>query len=370
MQNLANATVTSSAPLVYEAPVLDMINHELRAGQIALALDTLFDDLAARRAEEPRNWPAYASLCRNHPICSVLHQDPFTYRAFSKPRGYAGDAVMMDYIYGLGEAGRAVREATPLGRTIFQYMDSRPSARGVRYRRQLIAELIDRVAGQGGRRVLAIAAGHLRELELSIAVKTGHLEEFVAFDQDEASLAVVDRDYGHLGVRATQGSVRQILAGKANPGAYDFVYAAGLFDYLSTPVATALTHRMFDMTRPGGLMLIPNFQAEVPDSGYMEAFMDWRLIYRANHDMHALVGDLPQGEIANCRVFNDCHNAITYLLVERRGFRHAERPEIIGLKQTGANSGSTRTSRWFSNRTSIWPVGPRTSRGPCCSQSR
>jgi len=29
-----------------------------------------------------------------------VHADPLTYRAFSKPRGYAGDAVMMDHIYG------------------------------------------------------------------------------------------------------------------------------------------------------------------------------------------------------------------------------------------------------------------------------
>jgi hypothetical protein len=40
-------------------------------------------------------------------------------RAFSKPRGYAGDAVMMDYIYGLGEASTAAAGAMPLGRAIF-----------------------------------------------------------------------------------------------------------------------------------------------------------------------------------------------------------------------------------------------------------
>jgi hypothetical protein len=317
MQDLGNTTVTLSAPLVYNTPALDMIHNELRAGRIAFALDELFETLAVSRAEEPENWPAYARLCRNHPICRLLHQDPFTYRAFSKPRGYAGDAVMMDYIYGLGEAVQAASKATPLGRAIFQYVSTCPSGRGVRYRRQLIAKLIDTVAGQGGRSVLAIAAGHLRELEFSIAVKTGHLEEFVAFDQDEASLAVVDRDYRHLGVRTMQGSVRQILAGKVNPGAYDFVYAAGLFDYLSRSVATALTRRMFDLIRPGGRMLIPNFLTGVRDSGYMEAFMDWPLIYRNDHDMHALGGDLPHGEVADHRIFHDDHNAITYLLVEK-----------------------------------------------------
>ena len=111
-------------------------------------------------------------------------------------------------------------------------------------------------------------------------MQTGRIRDFVALDQDEASLKVVARDYAHLGIRTVDGSVRQILSGKPNPGQFDFVYAAGLFDYLNAPVAAALTRRMFDMTRPGGLMLIPNFLTGVRDCGYMEAFMDWHLIYR------------------------------------------------------------------------------------------
>jgi extracellular factor (EF) 3-hydroxypalmitic acid methyl ester biosynthesis protein len=319
MQTITNITVSTAVPLVPAKTALDTANDRLSAGRIAGALDELFEGLKGRREDEPQDWAAYARACLNHPVCNLLHQDPFTYRAFSKPRGYAGDAVMMDYIYGLGEAGEAALNATPLGRAIFQYMDRRPSARGVRYRRQLIAELIDRVTGRGGRSVLAIASGHLREVELSVSAQTAKLEEFVAFDQDEASLAVVARDYGHLGVRAMNGSVRQILAGKANLGQYDFVYAAGLFDYLAGPVAAALTRRMFDMTRPGGLMLIPNFLTGVRDSGYMESFMDWRLIYRNEADMHRLAVELPKDHVASYRVFNDSNDAITYLLVNKAG---------------------------------------------------
>jgi len=317
MQNTANIIVTSSAPSVRYTPALDSFQEQLEAGRIVPALEELFDDLLARREEEPQDWPAYARSCLGHPLCGLLHQDPFTYRAFSKPRGYAGDAVMMDYIYGLGEARQAARAATPLGRAILQYMDTRPSARGVRYRRQLIAELIDREASRGARSVLAIAAGHLREVELSAAVQAGRLEEFVAFDQDEASLAVVARDYSDLGIRAMNGSVRQILSGKVTLPQYDFVYAAGLFDYLAGPVAATLTRRMFDMTRPGGLMLIPNFLAGVRDTGYMESFMDWHLIYRNHADMQALAAALPPDAGADCQIFDDNDEAITYLLVSK-----------------------------------------------------
>jgi hypothetical protein len=317
MQTITNITISTALPLVRQKTALDSLNDQLRAGRIAGALDELFDDLKGRRVEEPQDWPAYARACLSHPVSNLLHQDPFTYRAFSKPRGYAGDAVMMDYIYGLGEAGDAARNATPLGRGIFQYMDTRPSAKAVRYRRRLIAGLIDRVAERKPASVLAIAAGHLREIELSTAIQTGKVEEFVAFDQDEASLGVVTRDYAHLGVRTMPGSVRQILSGKAALGQYDFVYAAGLFDYLSGPVASALTRRMFEMTRPGGLMLIPNFLTGVRDVGYMEAFMDWHLIYRNQSDMMALAAALPRSSVADCQIFDDPDDAITCLLVSK-----------------------------------------------------
>jgi extracellular factor (EF) 3-hydroxypalmitic acid methyl ester biosynthesis protein len=237
MQTTTNITVSTTAPLIappiQQKAALDIVNDQLQAGWIAGALDELFDDLMGRREEEPQDWPAYARSCLSHPVCRLLHQDPFTYRAFAKPRGYAGDAIMMDYIYGLGEAGEAARKATPLGHAIFQYMDTRPSAKAVRFRRRLIAGLIDQVAQRQEARVLAVAAGHLREVEISSAMQNGKVREFVAFDQDESSLAVVARDYAHLGVRTMPGSVRQILSGKAKLEQYDFVYAAGLFDYLS-----------------------------------------------------------------------------------------------------------------------------------------
>jgi extracellular factor (EF) 3-hydroxypalmitic acid methyl ester biosynthesis protein len=326
MQTITNQTMFNGTNAVLAPPMaaahtcpstLDAVYDEIRTGRLAPALDELFDDLLARRREAPAEWPAYGRECLNHPLRELLHQDPFTYRAFSKPRGYAGDAVMMDYIYGTGEAVTAAQEATALGRAIFEYMGSRPSASAVRYRRRLLADLIDRAAKRPDASVLAIAAGHLREVELSAAVQSGAVREFVALDQDENSLAVVDCDYTRVGIRTMPGSVRQILAGKLDPGKYDLVYAAGLFDYLSAPVAAAFARRMFDMVRPGGTMLIPNFVTGTRDTGYMESFMDWHLIYRNEADMRAMSAALPQDEVGGAQVFEDDVNTITYLLVSK-----------------------------------------------------
>src|SRR5436305_1600719 len=75
------------------------------------ALDELFLALQARLGNtSPLDWKSFVAVSRTHPIVDVLHRDPFTYRAFCKPRGYAGDAEMMDYIYG-GEDQRPAPHA-------------------------------------------------------------------------------------------------------------------------------------------------------------------------------------------------------------------------------------------------------------------
>jgi hypothetical protein len=315
--SISTSNSSPNVPLVPGIGVLEAVYEDICRGRIAAGLEDLFDDLSGRREDAPEAWPEFGRACLDHPLRRLLHQDPFTYRAFSKPRGYAGDAVMMDYIYGLGEASMAARGTTPLGRAIFTHMATRPSACAVRYRRRLLAGLIDRTASRGGDTVFALAAGHLREVELSGAVQKGQITSFVAMDQDTASLAVVARDYAHLGIGAVSGSVRHILSGTAQPGEFDFVYAAGLFDYLGAPVATALTCRLFDMTRPGGMLLIPNFKTGARDTGYMEAFMDWRLIYRNHDDMRALAAALPADGVADFEIFDDDDDTITFLLVSK-----------------------------------------------------
>ena len=297
---------------------LDDMADRITPALVSTTLPALFDYLHDRRNNDPQNWPEFTRLCLAHRLREQLHQDPLTFRAFTKPRGYAGDAVMLDYIYGLGQIAEAESRATELGRAILHCFRQSPSQRAVRYRRRLIANLIDRTAAHGARRVLAIASGHLREAEISNAVLDKVLDEFVAFDQDGASLDVVSREYASFGVTTIQGSVHQILSGKVQLGHYDFVYAAGLFDYLSEPVARALICRMFAMVRPGGKLLVPNFLPTTREIGYMEAFMDWQLIYRDHYAMLALATALPAGEVADCECFNDPGDTIAFLLLSKR----------------------------------------------------
>jgi len=83
-------------------------------------------------------------------------------------------------------------------------------------------------------------------------------------------------------------------------------------------VAATLTARLFELTKPGGRVLIPNYAPSCPDRGYMESFMDWHLIYRTRGDMQTLADAVPSSEVADCRIFDDPDDTITFLLVTRR----------------------------------------------------
>src|SRR3982750_2707987 len=52
-----------------------------------------------RLRTSPAVWDAFVSEVRRHPICPAIHEEPFSRRAFDKPRGYAGDAPMLDLVY-------------------------------------------------------------------------------------------------------------------------------------------------------------------------------------------------------------------------------------------------------------------------------
>jgi hypothetical protein len=313
--------IVASNPALTGLAVLDRAAAAIEDGHMDEALDAVFQSLQdARESMMPEEWAEFARYIREeHELAGMVAEDPMTKRALDKPRGYAGDAVMMDYLYGIHRSHEAADGANPLGREIYRYIQGRPAGEAVRYRREHIAQLVDRMAADGSQpTVLAIASGHLREAEVSAALDGGKVGRFVALDADADSLREVATNYASKGVETVHASVRHILARKVNLGTFDFVYAAGLFDYLAGNVAQALTARMFAVTSPGGQMLIPNFAPQVRDRAYMETFMDWHLIYRDEYDMAALTAGLDPAEIESYDVYSDPAGSVVYLLVKKR----------------------------------------------------
>ena len=268
-------------------------------------------------------WKQFASgECRQHPLMRLLQQDPLTARAFAKPRGYAGDAVMMDMVYA-AEDGYDLPELkgiSEFGRQMYEYQLQSPAPKAVRARRRIICEKVDNVAIRRSRaNILSLACGHLREAYDCPALLEGRLGRYVAIDQDKESLEVVEREVGPLGVETLAASVRDILKGRVTLTGFDLVYAAGLYDYLTEPVAKRLCEILFGMLNPGGRLLIANFLPGISNAGYMEAFMDWWLIYRTEAELHRLTETLPDEQVDTINLFVEENKNIAFLEVFRKG---------------------------------------------------
>src|SRR5262249_5614371 len=80
--------------------LLDRANRQLRLLDLT-SMNACVDALDyLRRDVGPAEWTRLiADVIAPHPVVAQLLEEPFTRRAFEKPRGYAGDAVMLDLAY-------------------------------------------------------------------------------------------------------------------------------------------------------------------------------------------------------------------------------------------------------------------------------
>lgn len=301
--------------------LLDQVENELEGPRVDEAMDHLVLGLKTLRQKVPSlDWESFCRTeCVTHPVRFKVHQDPLTERAFFKPRGYPGDAVLIDLFYGAEGVQSYVDDATELGQKIYRYTSSATAARALRRRKEILTTFIDRVSDSTEpASVMTLGCGHLREAEKSAAVQHRRLGRFLAVDRDPDSLRVVREKFGPLGVETAESSVNELIEIAPQLGAFDLVYAAGPYDHLNRWVATRLTDALFKTTRPGGLLLVTNFVHGIRDVGYLEAFMDWRLNYRNAADMFALASTLPEEEVADRRTFAEESGGIVFLAVRRR----------------------------------------------------
>ena len=307
---MITATCVTTSPEILDTSCEALLGNDVHSG-----MSRLRASLHRLRAHLPReDWIAFGEQARSHPLHDLLLESPFTQRAYAKPRGYAGDAILMDLIYGTPPG----TDLSPLGGMLYGYEFDSPCFKSVRIRRAILAREIDDVAAsQSDARVLAVACGHLRELEWSRAARNGAVT-VAALDQDRDSLDVVSERYSGVGVTTVAASVGDLLRRNVGFSGLDLAYAAGLYDYLDHDIARALTATLFRMLAPGGRLLIANFTPATYDAAFMETFMDWRLVYRTAEEVRALAATIPRAAVSRIDQFVDDNAHIAYLRVVKR----------------------------------------------------
>jgi SAM-dependent methyltransferase len=245
-------------------------------------------------------WPASRQTLRDHPLHDHLMRDPYVARAFHRPRGYPGDAELIDFIY-----DRTPPPGTdPVGARLFAVTTDFPVARAIRQRMEIARQLLTE-ATAGGARICSLACGHLREAD---GLRSAALSNVTAVDQDGLSLARIKRAHGDT-VNLVDRNVLGFLRDAASRGeTFDLIYTLGLTDYLDDRSLALLLKLAQRCLAPGGRIFIANLQPQHLAAGWIDACMDWHLIYRSEAQLTAFAAE--QGMASE--TFSDALGTVAY----------------------------------------------------------
>jgi hypothetical protein len=280
----------------------DQALNLIEQGHIPLALPLLAGKLYSAQVDSV-GWPETRAALQRHPLHSVLMEDPYLAHCYAKPRGYAGDAALIDLIYDRKLPDNSSARAANL----FNITTAFPASEAVRLRRKYATKLVSS-AWQSGKRICVLACGHFREGDGLIGQD---LSNIVVVDQDPLSLDVVRANHGAT-ITSIEANVFNYLRGAASRGEkFDLIYTLGLTDYLDDR-AMRLLHKLIKASlAPSGTILLANFLPFHLGTGWMDAVMDWQLIYRDERQLAEYARDIgmepktwrdPTGCIAWCEM--------------------------------------------------------------------
>lgn len=303
------------------ASAVDYVQFQNDAAQelgasVLPSIDALFEKFEEIVADvEPADRPLYRRFMqqRLHPLLLCA---PFVHRAYTKPLGYAGDYEIVNMI------ARNSPEGTSLFAKVanLYFVRQAPAIAHRNRLSRLTRRLVEESARVGveGRpvRIFNLACGPAFELQTFLREhELSNRAEITLLDFNEETINYVTNTFRELKVKCSrrtpvscvQRSVHQLLresvrnpAVRGNGQQYDFVYCAGLFDYLTDSVCQRLITLLYEWLAPGGSLLITNVDATLNDLRSfrysLEFLLDWHLIYRSSYQFGRLVPDSLRAE--------------------------------------------------------------------------
>lgn len=260
-----------------------------------------FEEAAAEVSEEERTTHSRYVQRDLHPL---LLRAPFVHRAYYKPLGYAGDYEMVNMMLREPHEGPTVysRLINAL------HLQTGPAVAHTK-RIDILEEWLTEAAQAAERegrelRVLNVGCGPAIELQRffrncpasercrlrlmdfnkqTLEYTQARLNEAAAVNGYHPTIEYVHESVHNLLKQATKAREQQ------HEQAYDLVYCAGLFDYLSDKVCSRLLHLFYEWTVPGGRVMATNVHPSNSALYLMEHILEWYLIYRDEKHMTRLV---------------------------------------------------------------------------------
>ena len=237
----------------------------------------------------------------------MLQRGALQYDARVKPRGYAGDYLMLLRIC------RHWRCDDPLGRLFDGYFQRQAAPHAVRARTEQVAAAAAWHCLQGkpgAYHVVSIGSGPALDLHQALSVLPESRRATLrvtlvdvdpeALDLARQQLAPLLPPAGLACVRTNLSRLPQPANAEKLPERAQLLLCTGLFDYLDQDAAVTMLRLFWQRLAPGGLLLVGNFAPHNPSRAYMEWIGLWYLTYRTPEEIEqlALSAGIPRNRLA------------------------------------------------------------------------
>lgn len=255
--------------------------------RLARAVEAVVDVARDFEETDPPQRVRLAQLAFRREIREVLSESWIMHRSITKPRGLAGDHLLLDALY------TRRTSSTVVGGLLDQLVHNCAAGRAVVARKRFVMRWLgERLARRPTTLVADIACGPCRLERDLLEGEKANRARFLAMDGDDQALAYAQRLLGgdervQLWHENAIRIARDPYAAAPLAGA-DLLVSMGLFDYLPSRIAVRLLRALASAMRPGGEMLIGNFADDNPSRVFMEWFGDWPLIHRSEEEFVAL----------------------------------------------------------------------------------
>ena len=221
-------------------------------------------------------------------MCSLVEESPLHRRTRRKPLGYAGDFLLIDWIYTQKTRGSSI------GKFFDEMFHTYEAAIAVRNRKEFFIRKCNALADSKKDRVdvLDIGCGSCRDvIEAHAVCDNGTRFYYHCVDHEQEAI-----DYAEVLLKESGISTRVKLdctnAFRVQTNkTYDLIWSAGIFDYLDDRTAKLLIRKLWRLLKPGGQLIFGNFSPKNPTRTGMELIGQWYLIHRSAHELISLCED-------------------------------------------------------------------------------
>lgn len=291
-----------SVPRKRDGSVVDEVAQDLGVAILPVidALFEKFEHLATELDAEAR--PVHRTYMQQR-LHSLVLCAPFAHRTFTKPLGYAGDYEMVNMIARNSPEGESLY-AKVVNLWFVRQAPAAAHRNRLHYLTQRLVQETARVASEGRpARIFSLACGPAVEVRDFLSRHdVSDRAELTLLDFNDETLEHVTKVFTDLKKslgrrtpvqfikRSVHNLIRESVRATALPVSqhYDFIYCAGLFDYLTDAVCQRLMTLLYEWVAPGGLLLATNVEPSNPLRHGMEHLLDWQLIYRTGPQVQAL----------------------------------------------------------------------------------